>query len=171
MSATPWLWNEIHDFFDTADGSLPMIYVNYSDTRAVAAGYALLKKLAFVTYPESECFYSIPGDEERPLDSVSNPATLVVSGLAHPFHVIFGGISIGGAIIPDLGVFVFTDQLQLDYRMGADWGSKEVEALFALLSQLAALDPNGSLALEDGVLPEVADRFQLAWKKYSTDAA
>jgi hypothetical protein len=171
MNATSWLWNEIHDFFDTDDGSLPEIRVDYSDTQATASGFALLRKLAATISPESPCFCSVPGDEERPLDSVPNAAALVVSGQAHPFHVVFDGIQLRGATIPTIGVFVFPDQLALDYRMGAAWRAAEAEALFALLLQLVALDPRATLSLEDGILPELAARFQSAWRRYSTSAA
>ena len=171
MSATPWLWNEIHDFFDTDDGSLPEICVDYADKQAAALGYAHLRKLAVTIWPESPCFCAIPGDEERPLDSVPNLAALVVSGQAHAFHVVFSGIQLRGVTIPDIGVFVFPKQLALDYRMGAAWGAAEVEALFALLSQLIVLDPHASLSLEDGILPELAVRFQAAWLRYLTNSA
>ena len=92
MSATPWLWNEIHDFFDTDDGSLPEIRVDYVDKQVIASGYALLRSLAVTTSPESPCFWSIPGAAERLLDSVPNPVALVVSGEAEPFHVVFSDL-------------------------------------------------------------------------------
>ena len=171
MNATPWLWKEIHEFFDTDDGSLPEVRVNYNDTRATASGYALLRKLAATTSPESPCFWAIADDAERLLDSVPNPAALVVSGEAEAFHVVFGGIRLREVIIPDIGVFVFPNQLALDYRMGAEWGSPEVEAFFALLLQLVKLDPQASLSLQAGILPDVVARFHTAWRRYSTNAA
>ena len=32
MSATSWLWDELHDLFDVDDGSLPEIRVDYTDS-------------------------------------------------------------------------------------------------------------------------------------------
>jgi hypothetical protein len=114
------------------------------------------------------CFWSKTDDAERPLDSVPNAAAMVVSGEAEAFHVVFGGIQSGSVAIPDIGVFVFPDQLCLDYRMGTAWGPHELEALFALLAELTALDPQASLSLEEGVLAEVADRFHQVWHRWAT---
>ncbi len=30
-----WLWTELHDLFDTDDGSLPEVRVDFADKRAV----------------------------------------------------------------------------------------------------------------------------------------
>ena len=70
---------------------------------------------------EKPYFWSIVHDAEQALDSVSNAAALVVAGDAHPFVVVLGGIQAHDTTIPDLGVFVFPDQLTLFYRMGPDW--------------------------------------------------
>src|SRR5262245_26156890 len=111
MNATPWLWGELHDLFDTDDGSLPEIRVDYSAPNATVAGYALLRERAAQIVTENPHFWSKTRDAECPLDSVSNAAALVVSGEAEAFHVVFGGIESRGMNIPDLGVFVFPGQL------------------------------------------------------------
>jgi hypothetical protein len=102
---------------------------------------------------------------------VSNAAALVASGEAEAFHVVFGGLHFRDTTIPDLGVFVFPDQLALDYRMGPAWGPKELEALFQLLDELTALDPRATLTLEEGVLPDVVARFQTARRRWAAGHA
>jgi hypothetical protein len=171
MNLTPWLWNELRDLFDTDDGSLPEVRVDYRDSSAVVSGYALLRGRAARVVTDNAHFWSKTHDAQRPLDSVSNAAALVVSGEAEAFHVVLGGIQSRSVVIPDLGVFVLPDQLALDYRMGTAWGPKELEALFALLGELASLDPDASLSLEEGVLPDVVYRFQSAWQRWSAEHA
>ena len=171
MKVTPWLWTQLHDLFDTDDGSLPEVRVDYSDTTAMVTEYALLRERAVDALTQNPHFWSNVHKEERPLDSVSNPAALVASGEAAPFHVVFGGIRFCGVTIPDVGVFVFPDELVLDYRMGSPWGPKELEAFFQLLVELSAFDPQTSLSLEDGVLAEVVARFQQARRRYRAEHA
>jgi hypothetical protein len=157
------LWAELHDLFDTDDGSLPEVRVNYCNPMATIAGYDLLRKRANQIVTANPSFWSKMEDVERPLDSVPNAAFLVVSGEAEAFHVVLGGIQSCGVAIPDIGVFVLPHRLCLDYRMGTTWGPGELEAFFALLAELMALDPQASISLEEGVLPEVAVRFQQVW--------
>lgn len=171
MVLTPWLWSELRDLFDLDDGSLPEVHVDYRDSAATVSGYALLRGRAARVVSDKAYFWSKTHDVERPLDSVSNAAALVVSGEAEAFHVVFGGIQFGSVDIPDLGVFVFPDQLSLDYRMGPAWGPSQLEAFFELLGELASLDPDASLSLEEGVLPDVVARFESAWRRWSAEHA
>lgn len=171
MAFTSWLWNELRDFFDADDGTLPEVRVDFRDSAATVSGYALLRRRAARVVSEKAYFWSKTHDEARPLDSVSNAAALVVSGEAEAFHVVFCGIQSGGVAIPDLGVFVFPDQLTLDYRMGLAWGPIQLAAFFRLLGELASLDPDASISLEEGVLPDMAARFQNAWLRWSAEHA
>lgn len=170
MTLTSWLWKELGDLFDTDDGSLPEVRVDYRESAATASGYALLRQRA-ARVSDKAFFWSKIHDAERPLDSVTNAAALVVSGEAAPFHVVFSGIQSGGVSVPDVGVFVFQDQLALDFRMGPAWGPRELEAFFGVLGELASLDPNASLSLHEGVLPDEAARFQNAWRRWSAEHA
>lgn len=63
-------------------------------------------------------------------------ALLMAEGLADPFHVVLGGIRGTGQAIPDLGVFVSTDGLLLDYRMGPEWEQAKIESFLELLRKL-----------------------------------
>jgi len=171
MKPKSWLWSELHDLFDTDDGSLPEIRVNYVEKEAMVAGYGLLRRRAARVVTENPYFWSKMHDAERGLDSVSNAAALVVAGEAEPFHVVLGGIQARNTTIPDLGVFVFPDQLALDFRMGPAWGASELEALFQVLIELTALEANAMVSLEDNVVAEVAARFQNAWRRWASEHA
>lgn len=162
-----WLWDELHDLFDSDDGSLPEIRVDFADRAATVAGYGLLRERTARVVSERPSFWTKPGAVECAIDSVPNAAALVVAGRASPFHIVLGGLESGGHTIPDLGVLVDPDRLALDYRMGHDWGPGELCALFDLLGALATLDPKASLSHDD---PEGAARFQDAWRRWSSQA-
>jgi hypothetical protein len=163
---TRWLWDDLRDLFDTDDGSLPEIRVDYSDSSATVAGYALLRGRAARVVSERALLWSNTQSTNVPVDSVPNAAALVASGDAASFHVVLGGIQSQGVTIPDLGVFVFPDQLALDYRMGSSWGVTELGALFELLGELAALDPQASVTHWD---TDAAERWRAAWRRWSAE--
>jgi hypothetical protein len=163
-----WLWTELHDLFDTDDGSLPEVRVDYSDVQAVARGFALLRLRASEILGS---FWSKTLCADQSADTVVNAAALVLAGEAEAFHVVLRGIQFQEGTIPDLGVFVFPDQLALDYRMGAVWGAAELNGLFALLADLCALDPGASISLEEGLPSSTVARFQSAWRRYLSEHA
>jgi hypothetical protein len=165
-SVNDWLWTELHYFFDTDDGSLPRVCLDYQDKRAVVGAFKYLRTRGQdVTY-QGATFWSVTHARDRPLDSVPNAAVLVVSGDAHAFHFLLRGIEVDGIRLPDLGVFLFDEGIELDYRMGPEWRSAEVVAFFRLLLNLASLDPNASLTLQDHVPPEVVAQFQRCWRRF-----
>ncbi len=162
-----WLWNELHDLFDTDDGSLPVIRVSYTEGEATVTSYDLLRRRAERVVTEKPYFWSRVHNAELALDSVPNAAALVVAGEADPFVVWLGGIQAQDTTIPDLGLFVFDDGLELIYRMGPDWGPCELEALFQVLVELSDLDSNATISLEEDVLADVEARFQKAWRRWA----
>lgn len=169
-----WLWTELHHLFDTDDGSLPRIVLNYQDRQAVIRAFAYLRALGHdVTYRgASLCLRADPA--ARPLDSVENAAELVLSGEAEPFHFVQGGIVVDGTTLPDLGVSVFDGGIDFDYRMGAEWRSPQLAAFFRLLHTLANLDskdPKPAPILEEHVLPAVAAQFRRCWEQFVSDEA
>ena len=166
-----WLWSEVHELFDTDDGSLPDILVQYRRAEATAEGYALLRGEASPGSTENETFWSTVEKDDRPVDSVQNAASLVLSGESEAFHVVLAGIRSGDTVIPDLGVFVFPDELALDYRMGKAWGAGEVEGLFKLLVRLVALDPGASVKPGNVFPPDPGRRFDKAWRRYRSEHA
>jgi hypothetical protein len=171
MNDASWLWRDLRDLFEIDDGSLPEIRVVYADRRAPVAGFGHLRKRAARVVTHNPSFWSNERNEDVALETVPDAAALVVSGSAEPFHVVLGGIESSGVVLPDLGVFVFSDALYLDYRMGPAWSEAEVRALFELLAELMAFDSQSSLSLEEGVVPEVAERFVAVWTRWRAEHA
>jgi hypothetical protein len=92
-------------------------------------------------------------------------ARLVAQGEAAPFHTLASGLAFDGVVIPDLGVFVWADELTLDYRMGPEWGGPQLLALFELLRQLAFATA-ARVSLGQHVLPHVDAQFVSEWQAY-----
>jgi len=132
-------------YFEIDDGSLPEVEVTFDDRSRLAMAFrhfhdcggvdvTLGQKLVWSTRTHCERAYAGPAD-----------AALVASGELDPFHVVLRGVRGDSHPIPDLGVFVFSTSLTIDYRMGAEWGSHEVTSFVRLLRQLAKL--GGTMAV------------------------
>lgn len=158
------LWNQLHDLFDTDDGSLPDIELNNLTAEEIENIYAYLRLNSKIVSCGAY-FWSITTQEEVPVDSVENAASLVVRGEAEGFHILVGGLTFGETVIPDLGIFVFKDSISLDYRMGQEWGSAEVDALFALFSKIREIAPLVEIEYPD-YSSEVSERFKTALVSY-----
>ena len=73
-------------------------------------------------------------------------------------------------MLPVLGVFVWQDVVELDYRMGPDWGPAQVVGFFELLRDCCALDPAAVVLPAEVEGPPYPDRFLQAWSSYKTTA-
>jgi hypothetical protein len=126
-------------YFETNDGSLPEIEVAFADSSQVPLAFQYLyHRGAQNVTADGGHLWLAESQTEAPFSGPES-AALVVSGVAEAFHIVLGGIAGSDCKIPDLGVFVFTDCLAVDYRMGPDWGPHEIQSLLALLRQLSGL--------------------------------
>ena len=90
---------------------------------------------------DSPEFWSREQEASLPVDSVPNAAVLVAAGQADPFHHCISGVVAAGVELPALGVFVWPDAIELDYRMGREWGPAQVAGFFELLRDCCTADP------------------------------
>ena len=164
------LWNNLHDMFDTDDGALPDIYVLNLSGQGVKDIWAYLRQSAVGLVGDAS-FWHIAMGQSIPVDSLPNAAELVVSREAESFHAVLRGISFDGAVIPDLGVFVFPDAIYLDYRMGPEWGPTHLKSLFELLNQLQQLDREAVVTLPEECTPQARKRFATAFADYRKNTA
>jgi hypothetical protein len=135
------LWSTIRGCFETDDGSLPSIEVNGLSTTDVASIYSMLRKQSRL-WNEDAVYWDVERQAEVPVDSVENAAALVGQGRAEPFHLCLSDLAVSDALLPDIGVFVFSDSIELDYRMGPEWTRDRVAALFELLCQIVIDRPS-----------------------------
>ncbi len=152
--------------FDTDDGSLPGVEVRGLSPAGVSAVYAMLRWRSRVTGAPPE-FWSRTRDESVPVDAVPDAAGLVAAGEAEAFHHLIEGVVAGGVELPALGVFVWPAVVELDYRMGREWGAAQVSGFLELLHDCCALDPAAVVAPAEFEGPPYPDRFLRAWSAYN----
>ena len=129
----------IAKYFKSDDGSLPEIELSFDAPGLMIVAFQHLYDRGAINVSEAESMvWSIASQSERPYAGPAD-ATLVASGEIEPFHVVLRGVLGSDFPIPDLGIFVSTDSLTLDYRMGPDWGQAEIGSLIELLRQLSTL--------------------------------
>jgi hypothetical protein len=159
------LWYALHSLFDTDDGSLPEIWIDDLSDLGVENIFAFLRSRG-TTLPEEPCYWDYRLQREMPIDSVPNAAQLVIQGEAAPFHVVMQGLSFSETTIPDLGIFIFSQRIIIDYRMGSAWGPAELIALFEMFKEIHRLDPDATIRLPHEVLPTMRSQFERVWHDY-----
>ncbi len=164
------LWDQVGICFDTDDGSLLGIEVSKLSPDEVAAIYAMLRSRSRVEGDPPE-FWSNVKEASLPVDSVPNAAALVASGQAEAFRMLVAGIVANGVPLPPVGVFVWPDTIELDYRMGSDWGPDQVAGFFELLRDCCRLASGAVVVPAECEGPPYPDRFLWAWSSYAGGTA
>ena len=160
------LWDVAGACFDTDDGSLPSIEVAGLSPAGVSAVYVMLRRRSRLCGDPPE-FWIRTRDESVPVDSVSDAARWVAAGEAEAFLHCIEGVVAGGVELPVLGVFVWPDGVDLDYRMGRNWGPAQVAGFFELLQDCCALDSGAVVTPADCEGPPYPERFRRAWSLYN----
>ena len=152
--------------FKEDDGSLPGIEFSSLTPTSVCTLFEYFRTHGRIV-SESATLYVKSRLADVPIADVDDPSGMVVDGTAYPFIVCFGGISFGGVPLPEIGVFVFDDCIELDYRMGSIWNRQNVDAFFRLLVHLKRLVPESVIqsAANEG-LPYPVE-FNTALAQYS----
>lgn len=157
------------DLFSTSDGSLPGIDISNLTGPEVMAAYKLLRVGSTVVPPDASIWCLDPEGGKQVLD-VDDPAGLVVTGVAEPFHHCLERVTVDDVVLPTLGVFVFPDSIEVDYRPGRDWDAPKVKALFQLLLSIKRAAPDANLSLEDEVAAPASNLFRKAWDAFLASA-
>lgn len=160
------LWKQVGDCFNVDDGSLPSIEIAQLSPDGVQAIYAMLRSRSRLYGDATRELWSRTLEASIPIDSVPNAAVLVTEGHADAFHFGLTSITAFGTELPELGVFVFPDCIELDYRMGPEWGPAQVAGFFELLHDCASLDPAAIVLPAETEGPPYPERFARAWATY-----
>ena len=159
-------WEIAKRNFTDDDGSLPGIEFACLSPEGVRSLVAFFRRHGTITTENATLYDSSRGIEVL-INQCVDPAGLVLSGKTDSFHCCFDGISHGGTAIPVLGLFVFRDCVEIDYRMGSVWNPENVDAFFRLLVQLKFLAPEAIVgSTESEGLPYPQD-FKTAFNRYA----
>jgi hypothetical protein len=148
-------WHIASVNFVEDDGSLPTIDFGNLTHESVANIYQYISSSARCV-TESPTAWDNEKQVDAPLMSIADPCEWVRRGRVDSFHCCFGGLSIEGIEIPVLGIFVYKDGIEIDFRMGSDWTPIKIDAMFRLLAHLQTLAPESTIksAETEGLVDE-----------------
>lgn len=160
-------WDSLLEIFGTDDGSLPDIELDNLSGDEVICGYEFIRNHADRISSKKPSYWSTSKDCDVPFTYDDNPAIHVVSGESECFHVCFDGIlSPSGKHIPQLGLFVFTDCLSFDYRMGPQWDKQAVQGLIELISSMSKDYGSMKICHKNNINDDDGSIFQSHWVAY-----
>lgn len=143
-------WDIAKENFTEDDGALPGIALNNLNPYSVRAIFDFLRNVGTFD-PQGPTLYDKARQQDVLISELDDPVGMVLDETADPFHCCFQEILFEGVRIPDLGLFVFRDTAQIDYRMGTDWNRENVNAFFRLLAALKRMTPEATV---DSAAPE-----------------
>lgn len=161
-------WTEVLGCFDTDDGSLPSIEITKLSPIGLSAIYSMLRTRSRLVGERPE-FWSSTEEISIPIDMVSDAPKLVAAGKAEAFHHCIEGVIAGNVELPILGIFVWQDVIELDYRMGKEWNLAKVKGFFELLHDCCKLDRTAEVVPAQSEGPPYPERFMKAWSAYTCD--
>lgn len=160
-------WDKLLRVFGTNDGSLPDIELNNLSGEEVIRGYDFVRNHSECISSTGHYYWSIANQCEVPFSYEDNPAEYVVSGQAECFHVCFDGVrSPSGKRVPELGLFVFTDSLSFDYRMGPDWTEEALQGVFEMILYLSEDCESMVVLHKSNYLDDDGAIFESYWNAY-----
>lgn len=130
------------------DGSLPEIVIDFGGEAVAATAYSLIQAHAA---PETRVlghFWCQARGRDFDIHYGENPAQLLLTGDADPFHVSYTAVHApNGTVISDLGIsFDTPDRISLNYRRGEAWSEAAILGLFSLVEKITSLTSNARLA-------------------------
>lgn len=161
----PTFWSRMRPLFDSGDGALPEICIGRLEERQVVDVYLLIRSLgtSLVGFP---LIRDMRDRCDKPLDSIADPAELVVQAKVEPFHFLIRGIAFNARRLPDLGVYILPDAVAIDYQCGPEWREPQVNALFELLRRIRRIAPLANITLQEIPDPSLEARFDDAFRDY-----
>ncbi|MFK8012477.1 MAG: hypothetical protein AB8B80_10575 [Marinicellaceae bacterium] len=160
-------WDSLVEIFGTDDGSLPDIELDNLSGDEVIRGYEFIRNHSDRISSKEPSYWSTSKDCDVSFTYGDNPAIHVVSSEAESFHLCFDGIkSPSGLRVPELGLFVFSDCLSFDYRMGPQWNKQSVQGLFELISCMCKDNDSVKISHKSNIKDDDGSIFQLHWSAY-----
>lgn len=161
------LWSQLHELFDSDDGSFPDILIKNLSSDQVIKIYSWVREQCDVYCKDGgPTFWHREKNCDVFIRCCNNPAQLVIDGRAESFRHGLTVFSIDGVEIPQLTVAVSPIEIGFDYCMGPEWGPKQVSALFKFLWAIQSMVPNAKIThLHEG-RSEPSSSFKKAWEEF-----
>ena len=126
---------ELKTYFDPDDGFLPEVSVAGYKPEEIVSIYERLVSISSPSSLESELWH-IPSESNVKLSQFLCAAEVMLKGEAESFHMLLKELIFEGVILPDLGAFIFKDEITLDYRRGSEWPDQVIRLFTNLISKV-----------------------------------
>jgi hypothetical protein len=159
-------WQISKSNFTEDDGSLPSVDFSELSADGLRSIVTYFFSSGVIDTPDATIYDNIL-EQDLSLSEVADPVGLVILGRVTTFHCCFARLSWNDVELPTLGLFVFPDGVDIDYRMGSGWTPDCVDAFFGLISHFISLAPDAVVA--SGHLPALPfpERFDEALDHYA----
>ena len=85
--------------------------------------------------------WHIPSESNVKLGQFSCAAEVMLKGEAESFHMLLKEVAFEGVTLPDLGAFIFKDEITLDYRRGSEWSDQAIRTFLTFISKVVTPRP------------------------------
>lgn len=162
------IWDKLHHLFDEDNGSLPDIFVEGVSPEELVEIYSWVLLL---TKPYGDpCLWSLEEERDIRIADIPNPALYYIKGKADSFRHGLEEFSFNGVNIPQLTICVGDSCVEFDYRMGEEWGAKELMALFEFLYRIKCIAPDAKITQADeGDYHNPNKEFSNVFEAYSNE--
>ncbi len=126
---------ELKTYFDKDDGFLPEIAFEGYRASEVASIYKNLYKLSDPSSLDSALWH-IPSKSDMKLNQFLCAVKVMQNGDAEPFHMLFVKPTYEGIVLPNLGAYISSNEIILDYRRGVEWSEDKINILMKLINNV-----------------------------------
>jgi len=132
--------DDIADLFLHFDGMLYGVYLEDLTLKEVENIYGWLRQHSLPPH-ENNSFWSVDNDDTLQLISkADNPIAFLASGKCYSFNHQLHNLKLDDQIIDDLGVWVDSDSIELNWGGVADWDMDQISAFLIYLKNLVTPD-------------------------------
>jgi len=133
-------WQDLKTYFERDDGFLPEISVCGYKPQEIVSVFNHLVSLSSPSSLESELWH-IPTESDVKINQFPCAAEVMLKGEAESFHMLLKELKFEGVTLPDLGAFIFKDEITLDYRRGSEWTDQVIRTFLVLISKVMTPRP------------------------------
>jgi hypothetical protein len=137
-------WLDLKTYFEPDDGFLPEVSVEGYKPEEIVGIFNHLVSLSSPSSLESELWHS-PTESKVKLNQFLCAAEVMLKGEAESFHMLLKELKFEGVTLPDLGAFIFKDEITIDYRRGSEWTDQVIRTFLALISKVMTPRPGISV--------------------------